>query len=176
MFRLFLWVAVFLAVTPFHGESQQAGSGLSSAQTLSNLTWYAPPRSVGHDSLGGVQILTKLNAEQSRIMDDKHVTRKMMAAIYRKWLPLIPEEAGSPTFKKGSVSIELTLYPDGSVHNMRLAEVSGDVALDRAAWEAITGASKYAPFPAGLDLLELRLRFRFTYNEDEASATQPPAP
>lgn len=162
------------SITPPHSTAaDRSGSGTSNAQTFSNLTWYAP-HCVGCGHLGDLQILTKLSAEQSRILSDAHVTRKMMVAMSRKWF--VPEEARSPTFKKSSVAIEFTLYPDGSVHNMRLAEVSGDVALDRAAWEAVTEAAKYAPLPAGLNVPELRLRSYFVYNGGEARATQPPAP
>lgn len=107
---------------------------------------------------------------------DKYVTRKMMAPTYRAWIPLVPEEARSPASKKGTVAIEFTLHRDGTVSGIRLAEGSGDVALDGAAWGAVVGAVKYAPLPGSLGVPELKLRFRFVYNGGEAKATKPPAP
>jgi TonB family protein len=153
-------VGVFLATASLPAHALQAPDSTVATQP-------------GADQ-GGVQILTKLNAKQLRIMH-KYVTHKMMVATYRAWIPLVPEEAKSPMSKKGSVAIEFTLHPDGTVSNMRLAEVSGDVALDRAAWGGVVGA-KYAPLPAGLNVPELTLRFHFIYNGGEAGTTRPPTP
>ena len=80
------------------------------------------------------------------------------------WYPMIPESARPPLDKQGRVAIRFKIYPDGSVHDMTLEGPSGDVALDRAAWGGITGASPYPPIPKAFKGPFLELRFYFLYN------------
>ena len=93
--------------------------------------------------------------------------QRVIAATYRSWWPLIPESARPPLDKSGKVGIEFRIEPDGSVKQMILRFPSGDVALDRAAWGAITGASPYPPLPKEFKGPYLALRFGFYYNEPE---------
>ncbi len=67
--------------------------------------------------------------------------RRVIAATYRSWIPIIPESARPPLDKQGRVGVRFKIYPDGSVKEMTLEFPSGDVSLDRAAWGGITGAS-----------------------------------
>jgi len=48
------------------------------------------------------------------------------------------------------------------------AEGSGDVALDRAAWGAITGSNPFPPLPKEFPGQNLGLLFRFYYNPDKS--------
>jgi TonB family protein len=80
------------------------------------------------------------------------------------WWPIIPESARPPLDKQGKVMIRFKIYPDGSVHDMILEGPSGDVALDRAAWAGITGASPFPPIPRVFKGPFLELRFYFLYN------------
>jgi TonB family protein len=82
----------------------------------------------------------------------------------RAWWPIIPESARPPLDKQGKVMIRFKIYPDGSVKDMMLEGPSGDVALDRAAWAGITGASPFPPIPKGFKGPFLELRFYFLYN------------
>jgi TonB family protein len=82
----------------------------------------------------------------------------------RAWWPIIPESARPPLDKQGKVMIRFKIYPDGSVRDMILEGPSGDVALDRAAWAGITGASPYPPIPKVFKGPFLELRFYFLYN------------
>jgi TonB family protein len=93
--------------------------------------------------------------------------QRVIAATYRSWLPLIPESARPPLSKEGKVGIEFRINPDGSVKQMLLRYPSGDVALDRAAWGGITGASPYPPLPKDFKGPYLALRFGFYYNINE---------
>ena len=93
--------------------------------------------------------------------------QRVIAATYRSWLPLIPESARPPLDKQGKVGIEFRINPDGSVKQMVLRFPSGDVALDRAAWGGITGASPYPPLPKDFKGPYLALRFGFYYNIPE---------
>jgi len=82
----------------------------------------------------------------------------------RAWYPMIPEEARPPLNKEGKVLIRFKILPDGTVTDMQLEGPSGDVALDRAAWGGITGASPYPPLPKAFKGPFLELRFYFLYN------------
>ncbi len=85
----------------------------------------------------------------------------------RAWYPIIPEEARPPFNKQGQVFITFKILNDGSVgpHSMILESGSGDPALDRAAWAAITGANPFPPLPKAFKGPYLELRFEFLYNE-----------
>ena len=83
----------------------------------------------------------------------------------RAWYPIIPEEARPPFNKQGETYIEFVILPNGNVTGMELVSPSGDVALDRAAWAGITGASPFPPLPKAFKGPYLKLRFEFLYNE-----------
>lgn len=97
-------------------------------------------------------------------VDFSSYIQKIIAATYRSWLPLIPESARPPLDKQGRVGIRFKIAPDGSVQQMILQFPSGDVALDRAAWGGITGASPYPPLPKQFKGPFLELLFGFYYN------------
>ena len=85
--------------------------------------------------------------------------------IRRNWEPLIPEEVRAPLLKKGVVGIRFTILPDGSVATpMVLENRSGDAALDKAAWFAITSEGKFPPLPKEFTGPKLELRMGFFYN------------
>jgi TonB family protein len=98
-------------------------------------------------------------------VDFSHYLQQVIAATKRAWYPIIPEEARPPLNKQGIVQIRFRIYPDGSVHVMQLYGPSGDVALDRAAWGGITGATPYPPLPKQFKGKFLELQFNFLYNE-----------
>jgi hypothetical protein len=83
----------------------------------------------------------------------------------KAWYPIIPEEAQPPILKQGRVAISFRIAPNGSVipGSMHLDGPSGDVALDKAAWAAITYAG-YPPLPKNFKGPYLELRFYFLYN------------
>jgi TonB family protein len=93
--------------------------------------------------------------------------QRVIAATYRSWIPLIPESTRPPLSKSGKVGIEFIIAKDGSVKQMVLKFPSGDVALDRAAWGGVTGASPYPPLPKEFKGPYLALRFGFYYNIPE---------
>jgi TonB family protein len=79
------------------------------------------------------------------------------------WDPLIPDEVNPPILKSGVVAIRFKVLPNGQVIDMQLDGRSGDTALDRAAWGAITGSS-YPPLPREFHGPYLELRAYFLYN------------
>ena len=92
--------------------------------------------------------------------------KRVIAATYRAWIPIIPESARPPLDKQGRVGVRFKILPDGSVKEMTLEFPSGDVSLDRAAWGGITGAAPYPPLPKDFKGPFLELRFGFYYNLD----------
>ena len=81
------------------------------------------------------------------------------------WDPLIPDEVNPPIYKQGPVQIRFKVLPNGRVidGSMVLEGRSGDTALDRAAWGAITGSS-YPPLPREFHGPYIELRAVFMYN------------
>jgi outer membrane biosynthesis protein TonB len=58
-----------------------------------------------------------------------------------KWYNWIPESARPLIMKRGQVVIEFAILKDGKIAGMKLVSGSGDVALDRGAWGAITASN-----------------------------------
>ncbi len=81
------------------------------------------------------------------------------------WDPLIPDEVNPPILKSGMVAIRFKVLPNGRLMDgsLILEGRSGDVALDRAAWGALTG-SNYPPLPRDFHGPYLELRAYFLYN------------
>jgi len=91
--------------------------------------------------------------------------RQLHHDIQRNWDPLIPEEVQPPLSKKGIVGIRFSIKPDGEIENITLETRSGDVALDRAAWNAITSEGQFQALPKEYHGQTLDLRIGFFYNE-----------
>jgi TonB family protein len=115
--------------------------------------------------MGGVILYTDLTPTQKKIFRTV-ILPSLQKKTYNAWLPLIPEEARTPQAKSGSVQIDFTIAPDGHAKLLQLQKPSGDIALDRAAWGAITGA-QYAAFPQGFDLPGIHMAITFNYNQPE---------
>ena len=109
---------------------------------------------------GGAEILTDTQG-----IDFGPWLQKVVRETYRTWDPLIPEEVNPPISKRGQVEIVFTVLPNGRLQPGGMTETgrSGDVALDRAAWGAITSAD-YPPLPRDFHGPYIQLRFRFQYN------------
>jgi TonB family protein len=90
--------------------------------------------------------------------------RRLHADVQRNWDPLIPEEVQPPLLKRGIVGIRFTILPGGQIGNMVLETRSGDVALDHAAWNAITSEGQFPPLPKEFHGPQLELRCGFYYN------------
>jgi TonB family protein len=93
-----------------------------------------------------------------------------------QWLKVLPAQARPPQSTPGEVKIICWVHTDGRVTNMTLEQASGKVALDRAAWAAITGSAPYDAFPYGIAVDQVRMRFTFMYNGGPASEQTPAKP
>jgi TonB family protein len=90
-------------------------------------------------------------------------------SIKLNWYNLIPESARAPIMKRGDVVIEFAILKDGKVAGMKLVSSSGDVALDRGAWGAITACNPFPPPPLQLAGSVLALPVPFHYNSNSDS-------
>jgi outer membrane biosynthesis protein TonB len=111
---------------------------------------------------GGVQVLSDTQG-----VDFSNWLQRWHWETQRTWDPLIPDEVNAPINKSGVVAIRFKVLPNGRLMEggMVLEGRSGDVALDRAAWGALTG-SNYPPLPRDFHGPYLELRAYFLYNTE----------
>ena len=109
---------------------------------------------------GGVQVLSDTQG-----VDFSNWLQRWHWETEHTWDPLIPDEVNPPIYKSGSVAIRFKVLPNGRLMDgsLVLEGRSGDVALDRAAWGALTG-SNYPPLPRDFHGPYLELRAYFLYN------------
>jgi len=117
------------------------------------------PRHPGAGS-GGVEVLSDTQG-----VDLNSWLQRWHWETERTWDPLIPDEVNAPILKSGMVAIRFKVLPNGRLMDgsMVLEGRYGDVALDRAAWGALTG-SNYPPLPRDFHGPYLELRAFFLYN------------
>jgi len=84
-----------------------------------------------------------------------------------RWMQILPAAAKPPLSTQGEVKIECWVHTDGRVTGMTLQGGSGNTALDRAAWVAITGSAPYDAFPYGIAVNQVKVRFTFDYNQGQ---------
>jgi hypothetical protein len=109
---------------------------------------------------GGIQVLSDTQG-----VDFNGWLQRWHRETERTWDPLIPDEVNPPILKAGMVAVRFKVLPNGRIMDgsMFLDGRSGDVALDRAAWGALTG-SNYPPLPRDFHGPYLELRAYFMYN------------
>jgi len=107
---------------------------------------------------GGVQVLSDTQG-----VDFSSWLARWHYVTEQTWDPLIPDEVNPPISKSGMVAIRFKVLPNGQVTDMQLEGRSGDSALDRAAWGAISGSS-YQALPRDFHGPYLELRAFFLYN------------
>ena len=114
------------------------------------------------DTRGGLEILSDTMG-----VDFGPYMKRLKFTVEDHWGPLIPQSAQPPVLKKGVVVIEFSITKDGRVMGMKLISKSGDVALDRAAWGAITDAIPLPNLPKDFAGDYLTIRGVFYYNPDK---------
>ena len=151
------------APNPNFAQNQSARGAIQDAMrgALSGRggTSYGSPSSTRGPLQAGATILSDTMG-----VDFSAYMRQLHHDIQRNWDPLIPEEVEPPLMKKGIVGIRFTILPDGKIGAMTLETRSGDVALDHAAWNAITSEGQFPPLPRQIHGPQLELRVGFIYN------------
>ncbi len=109
---------------------------------------------------GGVEVLSDTQG-----VDFSSWLQRWHWETMHTWDPLIPDEVNPPIMKQGQLLIRFKVLPNGRLMDgsMTLEGSSGDTALDRAAWGALTG-SNYPPLPKEFHGPYLELRALFMYN------------
>jgi TonB family protein len=101
-------------------------------------------------------------------VDFSRYLQGVFAKVRQNWYQHVPE---SEQMKKGEVAIAFSVLKDGQLTDMKLDSSSGDVSLERAAWEGITDSSPLPPLPADFHGDHVVLRLRFLYNLTSAKST-----
>jgi TonB family protein len=153
-----------LPAAPRPNIAQNSGSARDSVlnaarDSMGARTQYGPPPGSSAPLQAGAEILSDTMG-----VDFSAYMRRLHADIQRNWDPLIPEEVEPPLRKRGITGIRFSILPDGQIGNMTLETPSGDVALDRAAWNAITSEGQFPPLPKEFHGPLLELRCGFFYN------------
>jgi len=136
------------------GAARTPGMGTGSQASGGGLTMHPGA------GTGGVQVLSDTQG-----VDFNGWLQRWHRETERTWDPLIPDEVNPPILKSGAVAIRFKVLPTGRLMDgsLVLEGRSGDVALDRAAWGALTG-SNYPPLPRDFHGPYLELRAYFLYN------------
>ncbi len=127
---------------------------------------------VGGDYGGGRGGAAKVQGNLEVLSDTQGVDfgpylSRVLQAVRMNWYNIIPEAARPPLLKRGKVSIQFVILPDGKVNGLTLVGSSGDVSLDRAAWGGITASDPFSPLPKQFHGPYLALRFHFYYNPEK---------
>jgi outer membrane biosynthesis protein TonB len=109
---------------------------------------------------GGLDVLSDMQG-----VDFSNWIQRWHHETQNTWDPLIPDEVNPPINKSGIVAVRFKVLPNGRLMDgsLQLEGRSGDTALDRAAWGALTG-SNYPPLPKDFHGPYLELRAYFLYN------------
>lgn len=118
-------------------------------------------------NFGGVEILSDRQG-----VDFNPYIRRILADIYRNWMPLIPEECKPPLSKDGEVLVRFSILPDGRIGlpngqpgGMWLDGSTHDDAINRSAWGSITSEGQFPPLPAQFHGPNLELRIHYYVNK-----------
>jgi TonB C terminal len=130
----------------------------------------ASPQRIASESIAvindGVEVLSDTNG-----VDVNPYMRRVLADIYKNWLPLIPQRAKPPESKQGEALIRFKIMPDGKIGAMWLDGSTHDDAINRSCWGSITSEGQFPPLPAGLETRPLVLRIHFYVNTKPQGAT-----
>jgi TonB family protein len=140
-----------------HDAIQNAMRGALRGRSGAEIGGGAP--GAGGPLQAGAQILSDIGD-----WDPSAYMRRLHDDIQRNWNPLIPEEVQAPLMKKGITGIRFVILRDGQIGDIKLESPSGDVALDKAAWYAITSEGQFPPLPKEFHGPQLELRVGFFYN------------
>ena len=117
----------------------------------------------GESPLGfgkGIEVLSPTDG-----VDFNPYLRRLLADIYRNWLPLIPEEAKPPLSKQGETLVRFMILPDGRIGGMWLDGSTHDDAINRSAWGSITSEGQFPPLPSQFHGPNLELRIHYYVNK-----------
>jgi TonB family protein len=127
-----------------------AGAELAAAQSTPE---FPPPLSPGEAIKAATEAAaaTRANTGPFDILSDTQgvdfgpYVERILKTVRENWYPRIPLSAEE---RKGKLAIEFAITKDGQVAGMRLVASSGDVALDRPAWDSIRDSNPFPSLPS----------------------------
>jgi outer membrane biosynthesis protein TonB len=111
-------------------------------------------------NMGGAEVLSDMQG-----VNFQPYLRRILADIYKNWLPLIPEEAKPPLSKQGETLVRFTILPDGRIGGMWLDGSTHDDAINRSAWGSITSEGQFPALPSQFHGPNLELRIHYYVNK-----------
>jgi len=96
-------------------------------------------------------------------VDFKPYLQRILAAVRRNWMAVIPESARLG--RQGKVLVRFTITKDGSLQKFEIAMQSGTDALDKAAVAGISASQPFPPLPPEFRAGWIRLQLTFRYNQ-----------
>jgi TonB family protein len=97
-------------------------------------------------------------------VDFSSYVETLIKTVLPNWYKLIPQEAQAPEMKKGKVSIGFAIQKDGKLGHVDISRSSGDLELDRAAFDTILKSAPFSALPLGFARSSLSFRFHFSHN------------
>jgi TonB family protein len=158
--------------TSAFAQAMSPGSAIEQAARAAAVNRGGYGGASGEYGLGPTASQGKIRSDLDVLSDTQGVDfgpylQRVLQSVRRNWYILIPEVARAPLMKKGKVSIQFVILPDGKVAGMQTVLPSGDIALDRAAWGGITNSNPFPPLPQEFRGPYLALRFHFYYNPEK---------
>jgi TonB family protein len=147
-------------------SAQPSGAPALSGQNTSSVSTTSNPQVKGN-----LEVLSDTQG-----VDFGPYLGNVVSAVRKNWYTLIPETARPPVLKRGKVSIQFAILPNGKVTALQYSGSSGDIALDRAAWGGITASDPFAPLPQEFHGPSLALRFHFYYNPQKTNDPEQMSP
>ena len=96
-------------------------------------------------------------------VDFKPYLQRILAAVRRNWMAVIPESARLG--RQGRVLVRFTIMKDGSLQKFEITFQSGTDALDKAAVAGISASQPFPPLPPEFKAGWIRLQLTFRYNQ-----------
>jgi TonB family protein len=96
-------------------------------------------------------------------VDFKPYLQRILAAVRRNWMAVIPESARLG--RQGKVLVRFTITRDGSLQKFEISMQSGTDALDKAAVAGISASQPFPPLPPEFKAGWIRLQLTFRYNQ-----------
>ena len=142
---------------------QQAIQSMPGARGATRITFTA-----GHGGYADLRPNSTIHGDFEILSDTQGVDfsdylQRLKYAIQSHWELLIPEGVRA---KKGKLSIQFAILPNGKVSGLQIYQSSGDISLDRPAYGSITGSDPFDALPSNFKGPYLAIRASFYYNPD----------
>jgi TonB family protein len=141
-------------------QATHGGSGISVGDQDGGLE--PMPGIRPNPALGKVGSALELLSDPQGV-DFKPYLQRILAAVRRNWMAVIPESARLG--RQGKVLVRFTITRDGSLQKFEIAMQSGTDALDKAAVAGISASQPFPPLPPEFKAGWIRLQLTFRYNQ-----------